>query len=93
MQTGLVLPKLACAVYSITTVANFIKGRKRAFYTVQRGRGRGGRHVQKVVKCIRERGACRERKEKQGNMFGEEGIMRTNTERKGYRACLQRGGT
>ena len=26
-------------------------------------------------------------------MFGEEGIMRTNTERRGYRACLQRGGT
>ena len=26
-------------------------------------------------------------------MFGEEGIMRTNTEMRGYRACLQRGGT
>ena len=76
MQTGLVLPKLACAVYSITTVANFIKGRKRAFYTVQRGEGG-------------EVG----RKEKKGDTFGEEGIMRTNTERKGYRACLQRGGT
>ena len=41
----------------------------------------------------RERGAIYERKEKKGDMFGEEGIMRTNTERKGYRACLQRGGT
>ena len=65
MQTGLVPPKLACAVYSVTAGANFIQGRKRAFYTVQ-GRGRGGRHVQKVVKCIRERGACRrERKRRE----------------------------
>ena len=39
MQTGLVPPKLACAVYSITAGANFIQGRKRAFYTVQGGEG------------------------------------------------------
>ena len=31
----------------------------------------------------RERGAIYERKEKKGDMFGEEGIMMTHTERKG----------
>ena len=39
MQTGLVPPKLACVVYSITAGANFIQGRKRAFYTVHGGEG------------------------------------------------------
>ena len=31
-----------------------------------RGRGRGGRHVQKVVKCIRERGASRRERKRRG---------------------------
>ena len=69
------------------------EGKKKGCYTLP-GRGRGGRHVQKIVTCTRERGACTRESEKEGDMFGEEGKMRGQIQRgRGIGACLQRGGT
>jgi len=94
MQTGLVPSKLGCAVYSSTAGANYIQGRKRALYTAQRGEGGEVADMyRKSLNVYMRKGGMYKRKEKKGDMLGEEGMMRTNTERKGYRACLQRGGT